>query len=86
MSSTSSRNHHHHPKQANKDKTDLLQTAAANEEGFYGVNESNPGRIVKLTYDLANLLRINCLLAHSSYASDGTCNHAITVFNRLVAV
>ena len=27
-----------------------LQTAAANEEGFYGVNESNPGRIVKLTY------------------------------------
>ena len=28
-----------------------LQTAAANEEGFYGVNESNPGWIVKLTYD-----------------------------------
>ena len=30
------------PPKTNKDKMNL-QTAAANEEGFYGVNESNPG-------------------------------------------
>ena len=38
------------PPKTKKAKPDL-QTAAATKEGFYGVNGSNSGQMVKLTYD-----------------------------------
>ena len=49
-----------------------------------GLSWLQPKRIANFTLeDIGNLTQ-NQLLVGSLYASDGSCNHVITVFNRLV--
>ena len=51
-----------------------------------GLSWLQPKHIANFTLEDIGKLTQNQLLVGSLYASDGTCNHAITVFNGLACV